>query len=165
MISHLFKSFPIIVLAVCLNACSGIFWTDNIVTSEDKQKARQTYAQATRITTAPASVSLLYVGDDLVMERLGDKVVVKTRLPIWGTHTYPNGKTIKGDGKQFVYYEGVFVNPMPITTLSGERYLLDFRQYAQKSGDYDGRIYLLKPNGKPLTSDGRPKGAGYFYIR
>lgn len=164
MIWHLFKSLPIIILAVCLNACSGIFWTDNIVTSDDKQHAKQTYAQAHRIQVVPASVSLLRVENDLVLERLGDKVVVRTELPIWGMHTYSNGKTIKGDGKPFVYYEGTFVNPMPITAPSGNRYLLDFRKYAQKDGDYDGKIYLLKPNGKPYMNNGRPQGAGYFKL-
>lgn len=161
---HLAKPIAIVVSALLLTACSGIFWTDNIVTSDMKQEVKEIYNSGERISTAPADVSLLRAGDDLIMEKHGDNIVVKSKLPLYGTITYGNGKTIKGDGKRFVYYEGVFANPLPVTTPSGERYLLDFRKYAQKQKQdgYDGKIYLLKPNGKPYMNDGRPKGVGYF---
>lgn len=147
------KNLLIISGLMLLSGCAA-FMDDTPLTRQDKQQANTAFAHTPRITGLP------FVGTEhfktgtletLVITIAPDgKTHVKDEFNIKATITYPNGTVYRGTGEHYVFYDGDFVNPLPILYKDNTLYHLDFRT--------DGTIYLLDAHKNPKKYRGMPYG-------
>lgn len=147
----LFSNARLMVLGLsvfALSACTN-FYCDHCKSPSDHRKEIIAYQKLPRIINAPirADAEIDYISTDLIIKEDGVMLIADKYNAV-------NPK-IQG----FVYYQGAFVNPMPITTPKGERYLLDFRY---ESGQTWGGIYLLTHDGKATDPRFAPRKIGSF---
>lgn len=145
----------LVLSTLALSGCPN-FMCDHCKSDFAYRQERKAYENAPRQATLPSKVyELKYTwGANIDIHINGNTVILtpRERTPDWRINP------------DFVYYQGVFVNPMPIVTPKGERYQLDFRL---DGGGLDntpnlGTVYLLDGNGQNPSAKGRPFPAGMF---
>lgn len=137
-----------LILPVLLSGCAN-FYCDHCNSKTNDHHKRLVHHHLSAIDSIPTqtAVQIDYVSSSLLPTSNGVKLIAN-----W--HATPHTQ-------DFVYYQGVFVNPMPIITPKGDRYLLDFRHEPDSTW---GSIYLLTADGQPTDPQLAPSTVGWFKV-
>lgn len=146
----LIPTLSVLILSGCTN-----FMCDHCQSPHAYRQELNAYQKAPRIQTVPNHIDAgysLYDSIELIKTPSGIRILPTRHTRDWRTNA------------DFVYYEGMFTNPLPITTPQGERLMLDFRL----DGGLDnkpnvGTVYLLDAHGQnPNAPKFRPTPVGRF---